>query len=202
MFARAALLTLAGFLSGSSMFALWLGRSAGKDVRLQGDGNPGAVNAFRAGGWRLGVPVLLLDFLKGAVPVALARYVLGVTGFWLVPVALAPVAGHAFSPWLGFRGGKAVAVTFGVWCGLTLWEGPTVFGALLGFVGLFQENDGWTVVFAAVGLLAYWFARGAAPVLAAVWFGTALILAVKHRQELGRGPVLRRWIQIGRRRRA
>jgi len=177
------------------MFALWLGRFAGRDVREFGDGNPGAVNAFRAGGWRIGVPALLLDFLKGAVPVAVAKYALGVAGFWLVPVALAPVAGHAFSPWLRFRGGKAVAVTFGVWCGLTLWEGPTVLGVLLGLVALFQENDGWTVMLALLGLLGYWLVRGAAPEVYGVWAGNALMLAVKHRSGLFRGVTPRSWLQ-------
>jgi glycerol-3-phosphate acyltransferase PlsY len=60
-----------------------------------GDGNPGAVNAWRAAGGRAGVPAGLFDFLKAAVPVGLANWVFGVSGWGLLPIALAPIVGHA-----------------------------------------------------------------------------------------------------------
>ena len=118
-----------GFLSGSVPFAYWITLLLARaDVRLYGDGNPGAVNAWKAGGWKCGVPALLLDFAKAAAPVHMAAVYVGLGSWSLIPAALAPVVGHAFSPFLRFRGGKAVAATFGIWAGLTLWEVPIVLG--------------------------------------------------------------------------
>jgi glycerol-3-phosphate acyltransferase PlsY len=192
MVLEALALTLAGFVSGSFLFSAWLVRLRGRDISRVGDGNPGAVNAFKAGGAGIGIAALWLDFLKGALPVAAAKYLLGVEGWWLVPVALAPVLGHAFSPFARGRGGKALAVCFGIWCGLTLWEGPTVFGVLLGLCGLAVRNDGWRVVFALLGLLGWLLARGADPVLLSVWAGSAAVLAWKQRHELAQ-PVRPFW---------
>lgn len=189
----AVVLSLAGYLFGSVLFAVLLAHLRRRDVRLVGDRNPGAVNAFKAAGPVVGVLALLLDFLKGAVPVGLARWVLGVEGWWLVPVALAPVLGHAFPAFSPGRGGKAVAASFGVWCGLTLWEGPTVLGVLLGLIALIQAADAWNVVLAQLGLGGWWLARGADPVLLGVWAGGAAVLFFKHRRELRRPLRLRRW---------
>ncbi len=184
MFVSAAAVTLAGLVSGSLMFSAWLPRLRGRDARQVGDGNPGAVNAFRAGGPLIGSAALLLDFLKAALPVAAGRWWLGIEGWWLLPVALAPLVGHAFSPFLLFRGGKAVAATFGAWCGLTLWQGPTVLGVCLGIAGLLLERDAWRVMFGMAGLLVYGLLRGAEPVLLAFWAANLALLVLKHRREL------------------
>jgi len=81
-----------GFLSGSLMFSYWIGRRVlHRDIREVGDGNPGATNLIKAGSIPLGIFALLLDALKGALPVAMAKYVLGLTGVPLVIVALAPI---------------------------------------------------------------------------------------------------------------
>jgi glycerol-3-phosphate acyltransferase PlsY len=105
-----------GFASGVLRFSVWLARLALRiDVRRYGDGNPGAANAWKAGGWRLGLAVLALDYFKRAVPVALAHGVDGGAGIGPSAEALAPILGHAFSPFLMFRGGKAITVSFGVW---------------------------------------------------------------------------------------
>jgi glycerol-3-phosphate acyltransferase PlsY len=174
-----------GFLSGSLMFSFWLGKLfLRRDVRDYGDANPGAVNAWKAGGWKVGVPGALLDFAKGAAPVALAVWSAGVGGWGLVPVAVAPVVGHAFSPFLGFRGGKAVAVTLGVWSGLTVWEGVGVLGALMGFWALLIDNDSWSVILALAVFGGYLLLRGAPLAVLAVWLGNLLVLLVKHRQDL------------------
>jgi len=165
-------------------FSFWLGKLFGKDIRNYGDGNPGSFNAWRAGGYRSGISALLLDYLKGVVPVSLANFRFGFTGWELVLVALAPVFGHAFSPFLRFRGGKAVAATFGIWTGLTVWEGPTVLGILLGVSFSMQKVDGWSVMLAMFGLLAYLLARQAAEFIFIVWFGNILILAWKQRDDL------------------
>ncbi|MDY6907256.1 MAG: glycerol-3-phosphate acyltransferase [Chloroflexota bacterium] len=190
-----ALWTVIGFVLGSMPFSLWLGRLIGHtDVRSYGDGNPGGVNAFRAGGWRIGVPAILLDYLKAGVPVGLAYFVFGVSGWGLVPVALAPVLGHAFSPFLRFRGGKAVSTTFGTWSGLTLWAGPTVLGISLGILYALQVIDTWAIMAGMLVLLVYLLLWQPDAALLAAWGGNALILAWKHRSGLRDVPRPRPWL--------
>jgi acyl phosphate:glycerol-3-phosphate acyltransferase len=183
--ALACLSTAVGFLSGSLPFSVWLARLRGRDACSVGDGNPGAINAFRAAGARVGIPALLLDFLKGALPVAAAFWLLGLRGWLLLPVAIAPVLGHAFSPFLGFRGGKAIAVTFGVWSGITLWQGPCLLGAvfLLGkFV--FRLSDARTVLLGTAVLLVAAVLWWREPALVALAVANAAVLGWKHRHEL------------------
>jgi glycerol-3-phosphate acyltransferase PlsY len=195
--------TAIGFVSGSLPFSVWLGRRLlRKDITQYGDANPGATNVLRAGGKKMGALALLLDTLKALIPVGLAYYWVGITDWGLVPVALAPIAGHAFSPFLGFNGGKAVATTLGVWMALTIWEGPTVGGLLvLLFTKLFGAN-GWAVLFAMIGMLIYFVVtpealngfgvRPSLPILVTIWAGNFLILAYKHRADLAQPPRLRR----------
>ena len=144
---EAVLWSAAGFLAGAIPFSVLLGKCVlHTDIRAYGDGNPGSANVTRAGGKAVGFAALLLDYLKGAVPVGLAVWGAGLSGWQLTPVALAPVLGHAFSPFLGLRGGKAIATTFGVWTGLTVWQAPTVLRLTLALALLFQEVDGWSVM--------------------------------------------------------
>lgn len=189
--------TVLGFCAGSLMFSYWLGLLVLKrDIRTVGDSNPGASNLFRAGGRALGVLGLLLDYAKGVVPVLAARSVGGLEteGAALIPVVLAPVLGHAFSPWLRGRGGKAVAVTFGVWTGVSLWEGPVVLGALLTFWYALSARDGWTVFVAMLCFVFYLLIRG---VEGWVWIGLGCwaILTVKHWSELRQGWAWRPWVR-------
>jgi acyl phosphate:glycerol-3-phosphate acyltransferase len=121
-----------GFALGAIPFSLLVGKFVlHTDIRSLGDGNPGGLNVWKAGGRFWAVLAVLLDGFKGAIPVGLAYIVYGVNGWPLIPVALAPLLGHIFSPFLKFRGGKGLSTTFGIWLGLTLWLGPTVFGLSL-----------------------------------------------------------------------
>jgi acyl phosphate:glycerol-3-phosphate acyltransferase len=121
-----------GFALGSIPFSLLVGKFAlHTDIRSLGDGNPGGFNVWKAGGRFWAAFAVLLDGFKGAIPVGLAHYLFGMDGWPLIPVALAPLVGHIFSPILKFNGGKGLATTFGIWLGLTLWLGPTVFGLSL-----------------------------------------------------------------------
>lgn len=182
-------LTLLGFLLGSIPFSLLVGKLALKaDVREFGDGNPGAANAFRAGGLRLGLAAGVLDFLKGAIPVGLARFFLNVSGWQLVPVASAPLLGSAFSPFLRFRGGKSIAATFGVWTGLLMFEGPLALGSCLGLSMLLVAPDAWSAVSGFTLFLVYLLLRGAGMPILVVWGINALLLAGKHAAELRRLP--------------
>lgn len=104
-----------GFFLGSVMFALILPRHfKGIDIRdLSDDGNPGTANAVKYGGVALGLLCLLGDLLKAGLPVYLARRFCGMESLLFALVMVAPVLGHAFSPFLGGHGGKAIAP--GLW---------------------------------------------------------------------------------------
>lgn len=99
-----------GFLLGSIPTGLWIARARGVDLRQVGSGNIGATNAIRAIGPRWGGLVFALDTAKGAIAALL--------GGGHVPTALAAglsaILGHIFSPWAGFRGGRGVATSLGV----------------------------------------------------------------------------------------
>ena len=183
------------FLAGSLPFSVWVGRLLlGVDVRQYGDGNPGAANTFRTGNKLAGVLVLMLDISKAAAPVGLAYFNLGIRGVDMFLVAMAPILGHVFSPFLRFRGGKALATALGVWIGLTLWRVslPAIVGVLIG-IALFTP-PGWSVLCALGGIglvLLIWLPD---PLLLAVWLGEVLILAWTHRLDLRQGIHLRPWV--------
>jgi glycerol-3-phosphate acyltransferase PlsY len=101
-----------GYLIGSVPFGLLLTKAAGLgDIRQVGSGNIGATNVLRTGRKGLAAATLILDGLKGAVAVLVARQFLGDQD---VVVGTAAVLGHLFPVWLGFRGGKGVATGLGV----------------------------------------------------------------------------------------
>ncbi|MFA5400223.1 MAG: glycerol-3-phosphate acyltransferase [Dehalococcoidia bacterium] len=134
----------AGLILGSLPFSVWIGKIfLRRDIREYGDGAPGATNVARAGSKPLYVIAALLDAFKGTVPVWLSQLLSGVAGWELAAVAVAPVIGHAFSPFLGFRGGMGVATTFGVWLGLTGWLGPLAMALCIGFMFILQKNWVW-----------------------------------------------------------
>ena len=187
--------TLIAFVAGSIPFSVLLGRwLARADIRRFGDANPGAANAWKAGGAKIGVLALLLDFLKGAIPVGLAHFAAGLRGWALVPIALAPILGHAFSPFLGFRGGKAVAVTVGAWSGVTLAEGPIVLGLFFALFLAVQTANAWSVILGMLGLGVHLALRGFEASVLAIWIVNLAILLWKHKHDL-REPIRpRAWI--------
>ncbi len=184
--------TLVGFFAGSIPFSLIVGRLIAKvDIRTIADGNPGGMNAIRAGGVKAGVPAVILDVGKGFLPVfCAAKY--GATGWELVPIGLAPILGHAFSPLLRFRGGKALAATGGVWLALV---GPVVllvYGALALPFTIFQSEDAWSANAGMVALLVYAFWFGESWLIAFAVLNTAIVIWT-HRRDLVRRPHLRPW---------
>ncbi|MCY4082985.1 MAG: glycerol-3-phosphate acyltransferase [Caldilineaceae bacterium] len=184
--------TLAAYLCGSLPFSVWLGRLVlGAEIRQFGDGNPGGTNVIRAGSRPLGLTVIFLDGLKGLLPVLAAQEMAGLESWALASVALAVVAGHAFSIFLRFRGGKAVAATFGIWAGLTGWSTLFVLGALLLLAYYSITVDGWAVVCALFGLLVFLAVTDFTGPLLYVWLGNGMIVAWKHRLDLVRQPGLR-----------
>lgn len=112
---------LLGYFSGSLLWAKLFGRLLAKEdiTLLSPDGNPGASNAFRYGGIWCGCLTLCFDMLKGFLPVMLYRHSAAVSPpLGLALVMAAPVIGHAYSAFHGFKGGKGIAVSFGCLLGL------------------------------------------------------------------------------------
>ncbi|MBA4348038.1 MAG: hypothetical protein C0413_04220 [Clostridiales bacterium] len=107
---------VAGFASGSVLYSAYIPKLfKGVDVtHVSADKNPGAYNAFLYGGVPVGICCLVLDILKGYLPVLLASRVVSPDSPAFAAVMLAPVAGHVFSPLKRFRGGKGIAASFGV----------------------------------------------------------------------------------------
>ncbi|HEV2127142.1 MAG TPA: glycerol-3-phosphate 1-O-acyltransferase PlsY [Thermomicrobiales bacterium] len=111
----------AAYLSGSIPWGVVVGKLIkGIDIRKIGSGNTGATNAMRAFGWRIALLVAVLDVLKGLVPVLVARWLDAPT--WTVALmAVAATAGHCWSPFMKFRGGKGMATGGGATIGLLPW---------------------------------------------------------------------------------
>jgi acyl phosphate:glycerol-3-phosphate acyltransferase len=117
---------LLGSLPTSYLVARWV---RGLDLRQHGSGNLGATNAFRVLGWRSAAPVMVVDVLKGWVPVALFPLWDGSAVFgWALTYGTAAIIGHVLSVWVGFKGGKGVATGAGVFLALAPWA------VLIGFV--------------------------------------------------------------------
>jgi acyl phosphate:glycerol-3-phosphate acyltransferase len=180
------------FLCGSLPFAYWIGKTGiRRDIRRYGDGNPGVFNVIRAGGLAWGGFALVLEIAKAAFPVGMAAYILRLEGITLIACAVAAPLGHAFSPFLRFNGGKAIAATAGMWIGLALWIVIFVACALLVFWSLVLKSSAWAVMLTMVCLLAYLIGLQAPLVWLAAWLGTFILLIYKHRRELTRLPRLR-----------
>jgi glycerol-3-phosphate acyltransferase PlsY len=114
------LLIPAAYLLGSLPMGLFVGLAKGIDPRTSGSGNIGATNLGRLLGTKYFALVFALDFLKGALPVLIAGWLLNFhpadrTGYCLwIATALAAILGHSFSIFLGFKGGKGVSTSGGV----------------------------------------------------------------------------------------
>ncbi len=188
--------TLGSFLLGALPFSLLIGKWALRtDIRRVGDGNPGATNVLRAGSRAWGLAAMFLDMLKGALPVALAYILYEIRGWAIVPIALAPVCGHIFSPFLRGRGGKGVAATGGIWIGLT-YGAATVIGALgMSAAYLVGDNSGWAVALGLSGMGAYLALFLRDPVLITIWVVNAALVLWRYRDTLRQRPHLRAWIK-------
>jgi len=185
------------YLIGSIPFGYLIVRAGGRgDVRETGSGGTGATNVTRRAGKGAGVLTLLLDALKGAAAVLLARLIL-TEGFrvdwWAAAAAVAAVAGHCFPVWLGFRGGKGVATGLGVFALLAPLALLCALPVFVLVVWATRYVSLGSIVAAALVPLAVW-ALGAGglvrgeellPILTAASLGGALIIFM-HRANIGR----------------
>lgn len=187
------LFTIFGFLLGSIPFSLIFTRLiVKKNLREIGDGNPGGTNAVKAGGAKVGIPSIICDIGKGFLPVYLAKKY-GVTGMDLIPVGLAPILGHAFSPFLKFHGGKSLGATGGVWVGLIgFWAFPVYASLALPFT-LLQTEDAWSANAGMISLVSYSLLFGPKWMVIFSVLNTLLIIYT-HRHDLVRTPHFRPWL--------
>jgi glycerol-3-phosphate acyltransferase PlsY len=108
------LLFTSAYISGSIPFGKIVGRVNGIDIQKVGSGNIGFANSFRTMGWGPSLIVLVGDILKGYIPTFYAIHYLHLAIIPTLLIAGASIAGHIFSPWLKFKGGKGVATMIGV----------------------------------------------------------------------------------------
>ena len=196
------------YLLGSIPFGYLIVRATqGADVRETGSGGTGATNVSRRAGKTAGLVTLLLDALKGAAAVAIAKMVLGLPVFgeaafsgasleiaywWVAAAAIAVILGHIFPVWLRFRGGKGVATGVGVFLMLT----PLA----VAFAGLIFVLVVWRTryvslgsILAAVAIPIFLLLRNVfiqpvepvMPIMSAAMVGTMLIVFA-HRENIGR----------------
>jgi len=167
-----ALAVVVAYLIGGIPFGLIIVKlMKGSDVREEGSGNIGATNVLRTTGPVAGVLTLVLDAAKAFFAVWLADRLSGGSEFWMSAAALAVLLGHAYSIFLNFKGGKAVASFVGAFAYLTplpllavallfffvlWWTRYLSLGSIVG-AGLFPVacwmilHPGWPVLVAALG---------------------------------------------------
>ncbi|NQT31586.1 MAG: glycerol-3-phosphate acyltransferase [Deltaproteobacteria bacterium] len=198
------LVVVAAFWLGACPFSVWVGHKfLGKEVRDYGDGNPGAANVMRAGGRKSFGLAMFLDMAKGVPFVYLAHAFWGFPDMVVVVVGLSAIMGHAFSPFLGFKGGKSIAVTGGV---LLALPHPGILFSFIVFLliaFIFIEKDAWIVIAGATGALAYLVVTRGNSWESLFMLGVLVILAVKHFNDLKTVPTRRvrilAWLQSRRR---
>ncbi len=179
----AVLSVVIGYLSGSVPYGLLLTKAAGLgDVRQIGSGNIGATNVLRTGNKTVAAATLLLDGLKGTVPVLLASYLWGAEqGIW---AGFGALAGHIFPIWLKFKGGKGVATSIGVLLGLWWPLGLAFIAIWLAMALLLRISSASALLASAlVPLLAWYAGRNELALAAAV---ITLIIWVMHHANIRR----------------
>jgi len=140
------------YVIGATPTSHWIARTFyGVDLRQEGSGNLGATNTYRVLGWRAAVPVVIIDVLKGWAPTATFPLLAPASFQWTIGYGAAAILGHVFSFWIGFRGGKGVAtsagvfaaltpaatlIALGVWLGVVSTTGYVSLGSILGAVAL------------------------------------------------------------------
>ena len=189
-----------GFISGSIPWALIIGKVfVSKDIRVIGDGNPGAVNTWKLAGSSLGMISVIIEICKSLIPVFIATLYLGQPSglsehIWLSLVALAPVIGHAWTPFLHFKGGKALATSWGSWIAITNGIAFPVALVLLGVIHVFQRNHAITVTSCLVGFMIIFVAQHMYLYTALFGISNILIVIYKHKSEYSDGILLRKWV--------
>jgi acyl phosphate:glycerol-3-phosphate acyltransferase len=189
-----ALATLAAYLIGSLSFAVIVSKAFGlSDPRTYGSKNPGATNVLRSGSKKAAIITLLLDALKGYVPVVLVQLFgkqFGLGDGTLALVALAAFLGHVFPMFFKFKGGKGVATAAGVIFGIDWLLGLATLATFSIITYFFRWVSFASITAAAFAPFFYLLGnRGPWYTSKAVLFSIfimALILAVRHKDNINR----------------
>jgi len=188
------LAALAAYLVGSLSFAVIVSRAMGlKDPRTFGSKNPGATNVLRSGNKAAAIVTLLLDALKGLLPVLAVRFygrAWGLEEGTVAMVGLAAFLGHLWPVFFRFQGGKGVATFIGVVFGINLVLGIAT-GATWLIIAFFFRYSSLASLVAAVFAPTYyllgdrmqWYAD---PRIALALFVMAMLLAWRHRENIAR----------------
>lgn len=185
---RLLLVVIIAYLIGSIPFGYLIVRAkSGGDVRDTGSGGTGATNVSRNAGKAAGVLTLILDALKGAIAVIIAKLILnGDNTDWLIAAAaIAVIVGHIFPVWLRFRGGKGVATGAGVFLVLAPIVVLGAAAIFVAVVGLTKYVSLGSILAAASIPLFSWFVGQLPPLLTAAVAG-ALLIIFAHRGNIAR----------------
>ena len=178
-----AVATLAAYLIGSLSFGVIVSRAMGlSDPRSYGSGNPGATNVLRSGNKAAATLTLLLDALKGFVPVLLVDRLGGPHGLedgTLALVGLAAFLGHLWPVFFRFQGGKGVATAAGVLLGLNPWLGAATILTWLIIAAFFRYSSLAAIVAAAFAPFYQLLIWGGGPAAIAVAI-MSLLLVWRH----------------------
>jgi acyl phosphate:glycerol-3-phosphate acyltransferase len=182
------------YLLGSIPTAVWVGRLFyGIDVRNEGSGNAGATNTIRVLGVKAGIPVIIIDILKGYFAVILIRYLM--TGYFdevsLIYVEIAAgllaVVGHTLPVFAGFRGGKGVATLLGA--GIALYGWAVIISVLV-FLVVFIVGRYVSLASITAGIVfpivVIWIYRISHPGLVGLAVFAAVFLLWTHRKNISR----------------
>jgi acyl phosphate:glycerol-3-phosphate acyltransferase len=193
-FAYSFLATLAAYLIGSLSFAVIVSRLMGlNDPRTYGSKNPGATNVLRSGSKPAAITTLVLDALKGFIPVMLVKVFgpdVGLGDGTLALVALAAFVGHLYPVFFKFKGGKGVATAAGVIFGVNWILGLACLASFAIIVFFFRYVSLASIAAAAFAPFYYLIGNRVAwymskPVLLAI-FVMAVLLTIRHRENINR----------------
>jgi glycerol-3-phosphate acyltransferase PlsY len=175
---------LVAFAIGSIPFGYIIGKTAfGTDIRREGSGNIGAMNALRTLGKRGAASVLILDALKGFVPAFIAVRA-GMPDL-AACVAAAAVLGHCYSPWLGWRGGKGVATSFGAVFAFSWLAGVLTAAAWIAGAGTTRYSSVGSMLGSVLAPVFVWFTtRSIAETVSSAL--VALLVLFAHRENIAR----------------
>jgi glycerol-3-phosphate acyltransferase PlsY len=174
---------IVGYLCGSIPFGLLITRAAGLgDVRKIGSGNIGATNVLRTGRKSLAALTLLLDALKGLLPVLAFSHFFGL--YPALAAGFAAFLGHLFPVWLGFKGGKGVATYIGVLIAAA-WQGAVVFAVAWLLVAFITRYSSLAALVAAVAVPVALALMGRYEV-AETFAVMSIIVFIKHRPNITR----------------
>ena len=188
------IVVLIAYLLGSIPSSVWIGKIFyGIDVREHGSGNAGTTNTIRILGYKAGIPVFIIDALKGWFAVFLTKIVFGyfpsieMPEYMSLIAAVAVVLGHIFPVFAGFRGGKGVATLLGVGFGLIPIPALIALGIFMvvllcfGYVSLASITAAVTLPF-----ITYFFVMPGKLLLLLLTIAVAIFIPITHRQNIKR----------------